>query len=316
MKENNSRVLVGAEQDTFLQGLISSKMGRVIGELCIIASAILFGLMPLLAKVAYEHGSNPYTVSFGRYAFGSLILLLILTYKEGERLTISLKQLAQIAGLAVFFGSTSILLYISYDYIGTGLATTLHFTYPVAVIFIAAYFFHERLDLGKIACTILCLAGIGLLYTPGASSGILGMLIAAASGLTYSVYIILLGKSDLNKLPPLTLSFWISLLSAVEVGLVAFGGGHLRFDLGLPGWGAELALAIMAAVFATTLFQMGVMLSGEIKASLLSTFEPLTGVLVGLLVFQEELTFKIGLGILCILCATVFLVANKKKQLQ
>ena len=46
------------------------------------------------------------------------------------------------------------------------------------------------------------------------------------------------------------------------------------------------------------------------KASLLSTFEPLTGVVIGILVFHEALTVRIAAGIVLILLAAVLLVVS------
>ena len=49
-----------------------------VGELCVITSAVLFGLMPLFAKIAAEHGSNAYMSALGRFFFGSVVLLAVL----------------------------------------------------------------------------------------------------------------------------------------------------------------------------------------------------------------------------------------------
>jgi drug/metabolite transporter (DMT)-like permease len=46
------------------------------GIFYIILSSVLFGMMPLLARIAYSYNSNAYMVAFLRFAFGSLFLLL------------------------------------------------------------------------------------------------------------------------------------------------------------------------------------------------------------------------------------------------
>ena len=55
-------------------------------------------------------------------------------------------------------------------------------------------------------------------------------------------------------------------------------------------------------------------LCGEVKASLLSTFEPLTGVVIGILVFSEAMTFRVAVGIALILLAAVLLVVIKERK--
>ena len=49
-------------------------------------------------------------------------------------------------------------------------------------------------------------------------------------------------------------------------------------------------------------------------ASLLSTFEPLTGVVIGLIIFNEEMTWKLGMGIFLILFSTVMIVLPVKEK--
>lgn len=69
-----------------------------------------------------------------------------------------------------------------------------------------------------------------------------------------------------------------------------------------------------ATVFALILFQKGVFLCGEVKASLFSTFEPLTGIVIGAVVFHEALSVKEIIGMAGILAAAVLLVLPSGKQ--
>lgn len=285
-----------------------------LGSLYIILSGLLFGLMPLITKYAYSHGSNAYTAAFGRFLFGSAILFIVIMIKPGCSVRTNRTQLVKILGISVFYAFTPVMLYSSYNYISSGLATTLHFTYPVAVIIIMAVFFRSKLGKKQIVCTLLCAVGIVLLYTPGGKAGVLGMIIAVASGIMYSLYIVLLGKSGLNNLPLLTLSFWLSFFSAIEIGITALLSGNLSFSVDAQGITAEVLLALCATVFALALFQKGLFLCGEVKASLLSTFEPLTGVVVGIIAFHESMTVKIFAGIVFILLSVILLVINKKTK--
>ena len=47
---------------------------------------------------------------------------------------------------------------------------------------------------------------------------------------------------------------------------------------------------------------------------MLSTFEPLTSVVIGVLVYHEVLTVRLGLGIVCILLAVCLLAAAKEEK--
>lgn len=110
------------------------------------------------------------------------------------------------------------------------------------------------------------------------------------------------------------MSFWLSLMAALEIGVTALLFGELRFDLTMQGWIAEIILALFATVFGLVLFQRGLFLCGPVRASLLSTFEPLTGVMLGLVVFHETLTGRLCAGMGFILLSTIILVLPHKNR--
>lgn len=278
------------------------------GSVCVIVSAVLFGCMPLLARVAYGQGSNAFSVAFGRFLFGSLFLWAIVRFRMGGSVRVSKRELWEIGKFSVPYALMPILLYSSYDLIDSGLATTLHFTYPVAVVLLLAVFYKKRLDRAQALCTVLCMAGILLLYAPNGQISVKGILLAALSGVFYAVYIVILGNSPAKGISPFVLSFWLSLFSACEIGLIALCTGHLTFRIQPGGWCAEILLALLTSVCALVLFQKGMLLCGEVKASLLSTFEPLTGLVIGMAVFQETVTARQWAGVLFILLAVLLLV--------
>lgn len=279
-----------------------------LGVFCVVLSAVLFGTMPLLTRIAYAHGSNAYTVAFGRMFFGSVVLGAVCLVLPGCSIRISKKQLLALLKLSVPYALVPVSLYTSYDYIDSGMATTLHFTYPVAVMLILAVFYKARPDAKQIVCAFLCMAGMALLYTPNGQVSVKGIALAVFSGIVYAIYIVLLGRSAVRELHGLVLVFWVSLVAAVEIGLIALCSGQLVFRLDGAGWAAEISLALVATVFGLVLFQKGVFLCGEVKASLFSTFEPLTGIAIGVIVFHEGLTAREGIGVLGILAAAVLLV--------
>ena len=90
----------------------------------------------------------------------------------------------------------------------------------------------------------------------------------------------------------------------------ALATGQMVIRLPLKAWGMIIGFAFMVSFLATVFFQIGAKKIGPEKASLLSTFEPLTSVVGGVLLFREQLTGRSLAGIVCILLA-VFLLAWK-----
>lgn len=279
-----------------------------------VLSAVLFGTMPLLTKIAYAYGSNTYTVAFWRFAFGTVTVALIIALSPKLTFRVTAAEFRRLALLSVFCGVTPLLLYSSYRYVSSGLATTLHFTYPVSVMVLGTLFFRTKLRGRQLVCLAICAAGIICFYQPGQNESLEGMAIAVLSGVTFALYILLLGKSGLSHLPMLTISFWISLLCTAEIGVFSAVSGKLIVAMPWQAWAAVALLGVFVAALAQVLFQTGVFLCGEVKASLLSTFEPLTGVVIGILVFREALTVRIAAGIVLILLAAVLLVLLPERE--
>ena len=287
------------------------------GMACVILSAVLFGWMPFLAKISYSYGGNAYMASFGRFLFGALLSALVLKIRRQPLVLNTAGTNWTIFLLSVFYAATPLFLYKSYLYVGSGLATALHFAYPVFVLILMGLLFHESFTWQGMGSMALCVMGIFLLCDAGFDASIFGMAIAVFSGVLYAAYIVILGRSTLLRESVFALTFWICLLAAMELALVAIITGNFQWNLPWQAWGADFCLGLFSTVMALPLFQQGVMLCGEVKASLLSTFEPVTGVLVGISVFGEIMTIQIAVGILLILCATAVLSvpAAKKREL-
>lgn len=132
------------------------------------------------------------------------------------------------------------------------------------------------------------------------------------SDFAYAFYVVYLSKSCLQNIPPLQLAFWLFLLVSVEVGVVSGITGQLDFALTDTGWVMAIVFPILHAYVATTFFQIGVKYIGPQSASLLSTFEPLTSILAGVIFFQEPLSLRDSLGAACILISVVILSHRHK----
>lgn len=292
---------------------MKNKCGR-IGCFYIMISAVAFGFMPLVTKIAYQHGSNPFTAAFGRFFFGSLILFMIIRLAPNQTVRICKEQLRKIILLSIPYAFTPILLYLSYHDIDTGLATTLHFSYPISVIILLLVFFKEKPTRKQMLCTMLCLMGLLFLYQPNGQVDLWGIALAVLSGVVYSFYIVFLGKSELKNISVFTIAFWLSLFAAAEIMVLFLPMGLISFEMDATGWLFEIVLAVLFSVTALVLFQKGLFLCGEVKTALFSTLEPLTGILVGILVFHEKLSASEILGMIFILLSIGLLVLKKRRN--
>lgn len=183
-------------------------------------SAVIFGFTPLIAKSIYGFGFSFYSVAFGRFLLGSLYLFAIVKIQHKHKILLPQKQLLHILIISVFYALMITFLYSSYEYIDSGTATTLHFSYPVFVILIAALFYRKRLSKNQLLCTIFAMLGIFFLNGSTSTFNYLGAVLALLSGLSYALYIVLSEKLRVNEIPIFVLSFWISVFSIFIVGVI------------------------------------------------------------------------------------------------
>ena len=176
------------------------------GIFCTALSALLFGVTPLLGRLTYGMGSNALTLTFYRNALVILPIFLLLRLRKIS-LRISPRQLATVLAVGILGrGFTTLMLYDSYRFVGIGIATTLHFLYPVFVAVLCRVVFHDRL--GRVRLAALVLAGIGVLCFLERDSGPVsgaGLALATISGFTYACYMVCTEKTVIREMDPLSL---------------------------------------------------------------------------------------------------------------
>lgn len=285
------------------------------GTLMILLSAIFFGLMPFFALKTYAEGFSVDNLLLYRYSFAFILIGLFCLIRK-ITLTINQKQFLLILFLA-FVGTmlTTYTLFLSYRYISSGLASTLHFVYPIVTISFAAIIYKERFTVRKTTALLLSVTGIALLSVGTESNiNLTGFVWAIVSGFLYAIYILGMASEELKKLPPLTIAFWIFGITTLLFFAKSLLTNQLNTHFTPTSLFYTLNLAVWSTFFAVVLFYKGMKYTGPGTASLLSTLEPLTGVFVGIFVFNEKMDVKSSLAILLILTSVLIVVQIKKKR--
>ena len=95
--------------------------------------------------------------------------------------------------MGIIVAISSLALFVAYNYMEAGIASTILFVYPIMVAVIMAAIYHEKLTLQTILCIIMALGGIILLYDggeEGATLSLTGTLIVLGAAFAYSLYIV------------------------------------------------------------------------------------------------------------------------------
>ena len=146
-------------------------------------SAVVYGVIPMLTMFLYAFGMDAIAVAFYRF-FLILPIVLLITKMQGISLRLPWKQVVSIFVYAGFFsGSTMLLLNLAYNYISIGTATTLHFLYPVFVILICAFYYHDVIDARMKKILLIVLLGILFFLDKGSKGSMIGIVLSMISGI-------------------------------------------------------------------------------------------------------------------------------------
>ncbi len=283
------------------------KHTAVKGYFFVIASAVIFGCMPLGVKLVYAEGVNSLSMVFLRN-FLPLPLLALLAMRGGGSLKLPNGSLKETTLIALFSGClTATFLFSSYNYISSGTATVFHFIYPAVTVLGSALFLREKVGSGPMTCIVICTAGIALFYNPADPIDPRGSSLALLSGVTYATYILLLSRYHYKDMSGFKLSLYVCLFTSIFLFFTGFFTRQLTFPHSIRGWLLALLVSCMISVGAVVLFQQGTFLIGGQRAAILSTFEPITSLVVGALVFDEAIGIRTLIGSLLVVLATIII---------
>lgn len=267
-------------------------------------SAIIFGLMPLLTKIIIARGATSLTIPFFRVFYVTIVLFLVLKIKKID-FHLEKRDLLSVMLTSIFgSGLTIIILNESYNYVDTGIATSLHFLYPLFVAILCCFFYGEKIKKKQILSLSFALVGIICFMSKGNGS-LFGYFLAIASGLTYAFYLVKMDKSGLVKMNALKLSFYLALFTTIEIFTMNLYMQDVVFKMDVLSYALLLVLALSSSFLATVLLQKGVLLLGSTKASFICLLEPVTSMIVGILWLNEALTLNKGLGGLAIIISLI-----------
>lgn len=283
--------------------------GYILGAI----AAATYGLNPLFALPLYGAGLDPDSVLFFRYLF-SLPILALMIKLRGRNFKLQRREILPIAFMGIMFAISSLTLFQSYNHMAAGIASTLLFVYPIMVALIMVICYKEKISWLTVLCIVLALCGIGLLYKgeDGATLSLTGVGLVMASSLSYAIYIVGVNRPALKNIATLKLMFY-----GLLFGSLVF---LFRLDFGQnivtpPAdqwylWGNLVALAIFPTVISLGCMTLSIQYIGSTPAAILGALEPLTAVVIGVLVFGESLTLRLVCGIILILVAVTLIISG------
>lgn len=285
---------------------------KIKGFLLGAVAAIAYGTNPAFAVPLYAQGMNPNTVLLFRYLIGIPILALIMKAR-GLSFSLPKDTIGLTALLGFLMALSSLTLFESYNYMNSGVASTLLFIYPIMVAFIMTFFFHEKTKASIYICLVIMIAGLVLLMHPGEGDTVstTGCLLVILSAISYALYIVLVNVSKKVKdIPTTKLLFyvitWGSLLFWIMIPL---GSEFTPPTQGID-WVNLTALAVIPTVLSLGCTTLAIQMIGSTPTAILGALEPVTAVILSVIFLRQGITMNEIIGGLLIVIAATIVVAD------
>ncbi|WP_426478719.1 DMT family transporter [Chryseobacterium sp. CBSDS_008] len=280
-----------------------------------ILSAVSYGLIPIfILPVKRAHFSMDITL-FYRFFFSALLVGGYLLY-SGERFKINKKETLILAVLGVCYALSSEFLFLGYDFLTAGIASTVLFIYPVMVALIMFFFYREKLARLSVVSLLLAFAGVIVLCLKGNGFEInfAGLGIVMLSSLFYALYMVIVNKSNI-KVSGFKLSFYSMLFTSMFFMSKAVMA-HESFVI--PS--TEIFINLLTFAFLTTVISSlclvyAIKYIGSTPVAILGALEPVVAVLISVLMFHEKFTNNLLIGITLILLGVTLNVVTDRKNL-
>ena len=294
-------------------GRVKQKMSTSAkGTVFMLISALCYGVSPALVKIQFDFGLNSSSVLMYRSGFAVLIIFGIMLFQK-KPVTVSRFDRKRLFIVGFFCALSLTVLVESYAFIDVGLASALHYTFPMFVNVLSALVFRQILTGSRLLSLLLGLSGVFVLaFNTSQKGAAFGIFLAVLSGFLFAVYMLVLERLPFENRNALLVTMYLNLAIALYTLLYNIAFARLRPISSLPSGLHLILLAVINGVLALLFFRSGVLLLGASRASIVATIEPLFSVMFGVLIVGEPLTTMLLIGLVLILVG--LLIGNLSKQ--
>ncbi|MBC7711808.1 MAG: DMT family transporter [Rhizobacter sp.] len=286
---------------------------RQLGFIQIILSGACFGALGFFGKKAFENSIAPGELLALRYSISAIITGLIILLTNPKSLILNRFHLLSSIMLGIFgYALFSSLFFMALTGLSASLTVLLLYTYPVMVAVLSQFILKERL--GKLGVYALIVVSIGmtcLVWGEWAVSSTEFLLYGIGSAFFYALYI-MYSRKYLRDIPAMPSSFYVQLGAGVCLSLIHFHNIDRPKEILTNHTVLIFSMAIICSLMAMTLFLAGLRRISSSEASILSTTEPLFGVLIASLFLGEKLALIQMAGGVLILIGMILIAKSKK----
>ena len=284
----------------------------VKGYLCAFISAFTYGLIPLfMIPIKKEESFSVDATLFYRFLIASGAIVFFLFYQK-ERLRISFREMLIMSLLGLLYALSAEFLFLAYDYLSPGIASTIFFSYPIIVALILILFYKEKLTLPTLLSLLLVVAGVGVLsIKKGEALNYIGLGISLLGALVYALYILIVNKVRIES-SGVKISFYSMLFSSLYFLVKSL---LLKESITISSWAlaGDLTLfAIITTSLSLVTLVYAVRYIGSTPTAIMGAFEPIVAVLISVGLFGEQLTPSLVIGGMVIITGVLIDILFRK----
>ncbi len=289
----------------------------VLGTLYIVLAALCWASSGLIGAYLTRSGFSGFEAAYVRVVWASVLLVPLLPWlgrylkprRIGRWPVLVLQSLLGVLG-------TSLCYFAAVAAMGSALSVALLYTAPLWSLLLARLVLHERITLSGAAFTLMAAAGVALLMGSGQTVNLRGLLFGLAAGLCYAAYGVLSKRAMQDSHPmsvflfsfiissmvllctPMQQTVWLKMQAAPDATVVVMG----------------VALAFFGALLPYFLFMKGLAYMPPTHATVLTTAEPLTVVLVAGWWLDETLSGWQYAGIALVVGAALLNALSQRRR--
>lgn len=283
------------------------------GVFLAITGAFMWGIMGIFVRGLSEVGFSSYEVSFVRCLLAGVVFLGIKVIKQPSILKINFKGLIICFIYGIVAYAASFTFYgIAVERIPVAVATVLMFMSPIWVAILGVIIFKEKLSIQTITTIAICIFGAilvsNMIGSKDSKMDIIGILAGLANGFGVALQIMIpryfAQKHGYDRDTMLVYGFLgaaLSLSIVVDfpfiVNQVAKADIKLIVDL--------LGVGILCTMVANVCFVKATLYIETTTCSILSALEVVVGAIVGILIFNESMTFIQVIGAIIVVVASL-----------
>ena len=296
-KTSVSDANISSEANSKARSIRPVPLGRLYG----LIAATFLGVNTTFARLAYDGGSNPFTVVGSRFLFCAVTTGLII--RLAHRTTIIPRRtwlLTLVVTVVWFLTTTSYL--SSVFFIPVSLAALIFYTFPLMVAAASVITEGTRLGPVRVGAFLLAFAGLAIALSPSFHSldwrGItLSFLAAIGTTLT-----LILSKRLITEQGVFTFTLYMNASSVVLITGILWITGGIALPQDTSGW-IGLSGATFGFVVGILAMFSAIQYLGPSLTSLIMNLEPLISILAAAVVLGERLTVLQVIGAVMVLSA-------------